>query len=209
MGISSSMNPSTFGQLVTFTANVTPNGGTAGLTGTITFSINNVVMKVVTLDGSSNSATWTASFAGGDTAVTAVYSGDDNYTGSQNMLTQTVSRAASTTGIVSALNPSTYGQSVMFTATVTGLAGNVMPTGTVTFMDNGTPIGTVTLNSAGAASFPTTALTVGSHTITAMYNSDGNYAASSASLTQAVNAAGGTISGHTYLDVSGNGLSAR
>ena len=77
----------------------------------------------------------------------------------------------------------------------------------VTFFDNGTPIGNGVL-SGGVASFTTKNLTVGSHSITAMYNPDGNYAGSMGGMTQCVNAAAGTISGHTYFDVTGNGLTA-
>jgi parallel beta-helix repeat protein len=208
-GITSSLNPSTYGQSVTFTATVTPAGGSAPLTGTISFLVNNTVMQVVTLDGTSNSATWTTSFAAGDTAVTAVYSGDDDYTGSQNVLSQEVDRAGTIATVVSSLNPADFGQIVTLMATVTGQAGNgEVPTGTVTFMDNGTPIGTVTLDGSGMASLDANQLTIGSHDISVMYNSDDNFAASSGSLTQNVNAAGGTISGHTYFDVTGNGPSA-
>jgi len=44
-----------------------------------------------------------------------------------------------------------------------------VPTGTVSFLDGGAPIGTGTLNASGVATFATTALAVGSHNITASY----------------------------------------
>jgi len=73
---------------------------------------------------------------------------------------------------------------VTFTATVTGSS----PTGTVTFRDGSTILGTGTLTAAGTATFTTSSLTVGSHPITATYNGNGiNLPSTSAVLTQAVN----------------------
>ena len=102
--------------------------------------------------------------------------------------TQTVSgsitSAVTTTSLSSSLNPSQVGQSVTFTATVTG-AGT--PTGSVTFMDGGAVIGTATL-AGGAATFSTATLTLGSHTITASYGGSASFSAStSVALIQAVN----------------------
>src|SRR5207237_7125945 len=90
--------------------------------------------------------------------------------------------------VASSVNPSAFGQSVTFTATVTATApGTGTPTGTVTFKDGATPIGTNTL-SAGQTTFTTSSLSVASHTISAVYNGDGNFNAStSPNLTQTVN----------------------
>ncbi|MGO9018679.1 MAG: Ig-like domain-containing protein, partial [Syntrophobacteraceae bacterium] len=96
----------------------------------------------------------------------------------------------STTGTVkSSLNPSTYGQSVTFTAAVTG-PGSAAPSGTVTFYNGATSIGTGTLSS-GTASLTTSSLGVGTQSITATYGGDGNYSSSSSStaLSQVVNKA--------------------
>ena len=61
------------------------------------------------------------------------------------------------------------------------------PTGSVTFLDGDNSLGTVTLDVNGNATLTTSALTVGSHTITAQYSGDATYDDSSASLTQTVN----------------------
>jgi streptogramin lyase len=88
------------------------------------------------------------------------------------------------TSLVSSANPSVVGQQVTFTATVsTGPAAGEP----VTFMDGYTTLGTATLNSADQATFTTSTLAVGSHTITAVYGGDSFFLASSASLTQTVN----------------------
>lgn len=96
------------------------------------------------------------------------------------------SLAATTTALVSSLNPSNAGQSVTFTATVTSASGT--PTGTVTFKDGSTSLGTITL-SGGQAQLSTSTLSAGSHSITATYSGDSTYSASASStLTQTVNA---------------------
>jgi hypothetical protein len=94
----------------------------------------------------------------------------------------------STTTLTSSLNPSTSGQSVTFTATVTGPSGNTtVPTGTVTFNDGFAPIGMSNLNASGQATFATSALSVANHNISASYSGDSNFAAStSGSLIQTV-----------------------
>ena len=91
-----------------------------------------------------------------------------------------------TTTVVSDLNPSTFGDSVTFTAHVTATSG--IPTGTVTFNDGGVMIGMGMLNGTGDATFTTSALTGGSHVITATYNGDStNSTSTSPYLLQVVN----------------------
>ena len=91
--------------------------------------------------------------------------------------------AGSTVALSSSQNPSSAGQAVRFTATVSG----VTPTGTVTFFDGGTQLGTATL-SAGTASLTIASLSTGIHSITARYSGDINNAANtSAALLQTVN----------------------
>lgn len=86
--------------------------------------------------------------------------------------------------LTSSLNPSQFGQSVTFTAKVTG----VSPTGTVTFKDGATVLGTGTLNANGQAIFTTSSLSSGNHAITAVYGGDANNARSTSPvLTQVVN----------------------
>jgi hypothetical protein len=102
----------------------------------------------------------------------------------------TVNKPASATGLVSSQNPAVSGQSVTFTATVTGGGGT--PTGTVDFKDGATVIGSaVALNGSGVAQFTPSSLTVATHTISAVYSGSAFYAAStSANLSQVVSKAG-------------------
>jgi subtilase family serine protease len=86
--------------------------------------------------------------------------------------------SATTTTLISSPNPANFGVLVTFTATVT-TTGSTAPTGTVTFNDGTTAIGTGALSTVGGfqvATFTTSTLTVGTHSITAVYGGDTNNA---------------------------------
>jgi hypothetical protein len=97
-----------------------------------------------------------------------------------------VAVAKTTTTLVSSVNPSASKQAVTFTATVKSGAG--IPTGTVTFTNNGSTVGTGSLKGNGQATFTTSTLSSGSHSITAVYGGNSSFSGStSAVLTQTVN----------------------
>jgi hypothetical protein len=96
-----------------------------------------------------------------------------------------------TTAVTSSSDPSVFGQTVTFTATVTP-QGSGSPTGTVTFHDGSTTLGTSSLSS-GTATFTISTLAIGTHSITAVYSGDSNFQGSSASLNQTVNQATASI----------------
>lgn len=100
----------------------------------------------------------------------------DLYVSKRTYITNTV--------LNSSPNPSVFGQSVTFSATVSSAADSA-PTGTVTFSDEATSLGTGTLAS-GQATFTTSSLSVGSHSITAQYSGERISGVSSGSLTQNV-----------------------
>ena len=78
-------------------------------------------------------------------------------------------------GLLSSSNPALVGQPVEFTATVAAPAGvTVIPTGTVTFTDNGQELGTAGLQN-GAAELTTAFTVAGSHQIVADYSGDANF----------------------------------
>ena len=188
--LSSSLNPSTYGQAVTFTANVTGPGGTP--TGSVTFSDGATQLGTATL--SSGNATFTTSvLTAGGHSITASYSGDTNFAaGISGPLAQNVNQATTTTGAVSSTIPSIYGQPITFTATVSSLGGT--PTGTVTFTDGANTLGTRSVDPTGNATFTTASLSVGPHSITAAYGGDLNFASSASSaISQVVNQASTTL----------------
>ena len=190
---------------MTFTATVTvaSPGSTAvaAPTGTVTFYDGGTAIGTGTLAvvNGADQASYTTSVLGtASHTITAAYtSGDGNFNASSasSPITQVVAKANTTTSVITSNNSIMSGQPVTFTATVTvaspGSTAVAYPTGTVTFYDGGTAIGTGTLAvSAGGdqASYTTSAGTA-SHTITAAYTSgDGNFNASpaSSSITQVI-----------------------
>jgi uncharacterized repeat protein (TIGR03803 family) len=252
--LSSSLNPSVYGQSVTFTAVVAASSGSVTPTGTVQFSVDGVLQGMpVALSGGDASFTTSlltvvthsitaaytpasgsgfnpssatplsqvvvqavltvtannanravgapnpaftvtySGFANGDTA--AVLSGSPALSTTATALSPagiypiTVMQGtlmaanytfsfvagmlsvgpASTTTLVSSLNPSVYGQSVTFTAVVSAPAGSGTPTGTVQLSVDGVPEGLPVTLSGGDASFATSALTAGTHSIAASY----------------------------------------
>jgi len=170
-------NPSQFADNLTFKATVSANlPGNGFPTGTVDFMDGSDVIATGTLSG--GEATWsTTALALGTHTITAVYESDGNYaTSTSGSITQTVSTAATATALDSSDLSPMFGESVTFTATVTSPAGT--PTGGVSFKDGGSEIATRTL-SGGVATFATSALPVGPHTITVDYAGDGTYLVSS------------------------------
>ena len=120
----------------------------------------------------------------GNQTVTATDTVTASITGTSSTI-NVGQKATSNTTLASSQNPSSFGQSVTFTATVTG--GGV-PTGAVTFKDGATVLGTGSLNAGAQATFAIASLSIGTHSITAAYSGDViNLASTSAALAQAVN----------------------
>jgi len=181
--LTATVNPSAYGQSVTFTATVSSSSGTP--TGSVTFKDGTTTLATVALSAGVAKYT-TATLAVGTHSITAVYGGSTTFsTSTSAAVSQVVNKATTTTALASSLNPSTHGQSVTFTATVKPQYTGT-PAGTVTFKDGTTTLGTITL-SAGVAKYTTTALATGKHSISATYNGGASFTASSATLTQTVN----------------------
>ena len=202
--VASTLNPSGYGQAVSFTATVTGSNPT----GTVQFSIDGSSFgsPVTLVSGTATSAN-ISTLAVGTHAIAVTYSGDAINGTSTGSLGQIVSPANVGVVVVSSLNPTVYGQSVTFTATMNAASGLVRRngakpmdvTGTVTWSSN-TGCGTVPVSyTAGTgtatATCTTTILPVGSaDQIAANYSGDSNHNAGSGSVSQEVDAAGTTVS---------------
>jgi hypothetical protein len=201
--VTSSANPSVYGQAVTLTATVTANPPGSGTpTGTVQFYIDGVAQaSPVSLSGGAASIALPV-LDPGNYSITAVYSSSTDFLASDNTtnpLGQVVNPDPTTTIISSSANPSVFGQPVTFTATVTANPpGSGTPSGTVTFFDGTTNLGSETLTSGGGgdqASVTATNLPVGTQAITASYSGDKDFLGSggagsvSVPLTQTVNPA--------------------
>jgi hypothetical protein len=197
--LTSSANPSVFGQTVTFTATISVTAPGAGTpTGNVTFRDNGVnIGGCASQTVAANVATCTlTTLAVGTHPITATYNGDASFNASSvsNIISQLVNKADVTVALSSGPNPSVFGQLVTFTATLSVTAPGVgTPTGNVTFRDNGVNIATCSSQTvtAGTATCSLSVLAVGTHPVTATYNGDGNFNASSTSniINQVVNKA--------------------
>ena len=174
----SNLNPSTYGQAVTFAATVTGVGGVP--TGTVTFKDGAAIVGTLPLNALGQAALTTNPLLAGGHSLTAVYGGDANFlAGASAPLVQTIVQANTTTVLVSELNPASLGDAVTFAAAVTARApGSGIPTGTITFRDGAAVLATVPLNGLGQAGLTATTLSLGPHAITATYNGDANFAGS-------------------------------
>jgi hypothetical protein len=165
-----------FGQAVTFTATVAGVApSTATPTGSVTFKDGTTLLRTVVLSGGSASFT-TTNLAVASHPITVIYNGNGNFKGSGPATSGvTVSQDATTAVVSSSVSSSVYGQAVTLKAVVTAASpGSGTPTGSVTFFDGVMPLGRATLSS-GVASLKTTALAVGSNSISVVYDGDGNF----------------------------------
>jgi hypothetical protein len=181
-------NPSIFGEPVTLSATVTSTAGAPPNGEIITFKSGTISLGTGTLSSGMASLTTTA-LLGGTDSITSAYGGDADFAGSTSTaVSQVVGKASSSTTLKSSLNPSTYGQSVTLTASVSGQFGGTV-TGTVTFSNGSTSLGSVSL-SGNSAGLTTTALPSGTDSITAVYGGDTNFTGSTSNtVSQVVNTA--------------------
>ncbi|HUR98112.1 MAG TPA: Ig-like domain repeat protein [Pyrinomonadaceae bacterium] len=219
--VTSNVDPSVFGQPVTFTATVS----TAGM-GTPTGSVQfldgvTLVGGPVALNASGVATLTTSTLSVGNHAITASYGGAsaactgtfNASVGSLPTNPQTVNQASTTTGITSnQSNPVGTGVPVTFTATVSPVApGAGTRTGSVTFFRDGDPVcPSRALNGSAQATCTITFTIAGNYNITAQYSGDTNFASSSSNtfVQQAVGptAANTNVSGRV-LDGDGRGVS--
>ena len=194
--VSSSANPSTPGAPVTFTATVasTVKGVAAIPTGNITFKDGSSTLGSGALVPNGAPATAVATFtanslADGPHAILAQYPGDSHFLPSVSaVFDQSVGKADGVVSVtlISSANPSGLDQSVTFTAAVADTVNGepFVPTGTVSFYDGTTLLGSANLtpgSSNSMAAFSTSTLDGGSHSITAQYGGDANFAAKASS----------------------------
>jgi hypothetical protein len=166
--VTTSGSPSFVGQPVTFTATVSAKSGAVPNGETVTFTDGKNQLATVPLSGGVASFTTSALSAKRHT-IKATYAGDANFKPSSGSVKQVVELYATTTALTSSPNPSTSGQAVTFTATVS--SAGPMPTGKVVFKDGSKSIGSATLN-GGVATMVDSKLSVGTHVITAIYDGD-------------------------------------
>jgi hypothetical protein len=201
------------GDPITFTATVTGSAPSPG--GTVTFTdltysgttaVGSTLAINVPLNANGQASVTTSSLTAGNGNlgshfIRANYNGDANHPAASVSMVQKVHANASTLALVSSANPLSFGQTVSFTATVSPVPnGSGTPTGMITFQDGGTVIDQKPLSSGGVVCRPTDVshsceasitipnLATGNHNIVATYASDTQFAASTGSVAQLVQA---------------------
>ncbi len=184
------------GGIVRLTATVSASSGTAPV-GTVTFTYGNSsseAIYVVATGNQTSTATYTLNpVMIGSLPITATFTGINGYSNSASAtLTETVTPTLvpTTTSLASSAQTANRGTAVTFTATVSDSFGSV-PAGSVTFLDGTAVLGTIPVTGSGAsaatATFATSTLDSGSHTITATFVGAPGYGNStSAALTQTI-----------------------
>ena len=184
----SSPNPSLVGQAITLTATVTSSKGAPPNGEIITFYNGSAVLGTATLNAGTATLI-TSALPAGTSTIKVSYPGDSSFAASMSAgLQQVVNpaiKSATSTTLTPSLNPSIYGQKVVFTATVT-TTGPVPPTGTVVFTGTNNfgafTIGMATVNSSGVATLTRSNLNAGPYPLTAVYKGDTNNLASTSSV---------------------------
>ena len=195
VALTSSQNPAVVGQPVAFTVTVSPVSPAIGTpTGTVTFLDGTTTLGTQTLTNGQAAFTDSALSVGSHT-ITVTYSGDSSFNSAASpVLTQLVNKGTTSAGLSSSSNPSVSGQPVTLSTTVSPMAPAMgSPTGTVTFLDGRVFLGSQALSN-GTATFSTSTLAVGAHSIMVYYAGDTNFtAADSAFLAQVVNKGGSVV----------------
>jgi len=190
------------GQPVTFTSTVANTVDSAMPVGTVTFLDGALTLGTATVTAQGTATLTVSNLIIGLHGIMACYAAPTNTAGAVNfvascsafkslVVTLPPSTDATQTLVTSNVNPAYFGQAITFTSNVSTTGAFVaIPTGTVTFLDGTTPIGTGTLDSTGKASLTTSTLAVGTHPITASYAGQGVFTASvSPVYSQVVNSA--------------------
>ena len=192
--VTSLLAPVVIGQEVTFTAQVMVVGdGAETPGGTVAFFDGSTQIGIGTLDADGYAMLKTSALTAGDHVITAQYLGTASFVPSVSPeVHEIVGLDQSQTVVSSSINPSTFGQSVTFTATVMNISAVAgMPGGSVTFYDGGTIIAAaVPLDAHDMASVSLSNLSVATHQIMAVYSGDSNFASSADTLGQLVIRAG-------------------
>ncbi len=215
-----SENPATVGDCITFTATVTAADCTSP-TGTVTFFDGDTPLDTVTLvvfHGVDQAQLSISTLGAGTHAIRAVYNPTGDFAPSTSaVIDEVINKIATTTCLTLSSDSSVVvGQNITFVATVSAACDT--PNGVVTFWDGTTVLATETLEivcGVAQATFTTATLSLGSHTIRAVYEGTDTFASSTSAglLVNIVEHDSGLVAaysfnegtGHTVTDLSGHG----
>jgi Bacterial Ig-like domain (group 3)/IPT/TIG domain len=185
-----SHNPSVHGQSVTLTAKVTPGAkGAPTPEGTVAFVEKSTTLGVASLNVKGIAKFSTQSLEVGEHDVRVEYGGDGYFGPSESpVLVQDVDKATTELVLKSSRNPGPYGSATTLTATLKVLLpGSGVPDGTITFLEDGTPVAIVPLGGKKVATYSLKGHPPGTGEYQALFSGDTGYEASeSAPLNQTI-----------------------
>ena len=180
--LQSSLNPSSFGQTVTFTSQLSSTSGVP--TGDVQFSDGNTVLGSEPISGTGSSTYSTGQLTVGSHTITAAYQPTGAFPATTASLTQVVTGYATNTTLTCNPISINVGATSLLSAMVT--SSNGTPAGAITFTDGSATLGQIQLTN-GDASLSFTSQSIGTQTITATYAPTGTFTAGSASCSVTVN----------------------
>jgi Bacterial Ig-like domain (group 3)/FG-GAP-like repeat len=176
VSLAASATSAVFGSSETFTATVTAGMSNRPVpTGSVSFYDGTTLLGSVAITNGSAAFT-TASLAVGTHNVLAVYSGDTNFNpATSSPAAVTINALASAVvSLTASASSAVFGSSETFTATVAGTSNGPVPSGSISFYDGSTLLGSVAVAN-GSAAFTTASLAAGGHSIVATYSGDANF----------------------------------
>jgi murein DD-endopeptidase MepM/ murein hydrolase activator NlpD len=194
----SSQSTANAGQWVSFTDYVYPNSGSAAPTGSVAIYDNGNYVATANLVNTGygySYSTWgTSSLSVGSHTIRFAYNGNGSFQTSSASVSELIQATAVSTSsqLYSSQSTANAGQWVSFTGYVFPNSGSAAPTGSVNVYDNGNYVATANLINTGYgysyATWGTSSLSVGSHTIRFAYNGNGSFQTSSASVSELIQA---------------------
>jgi Bacterial Ig-like domain (group 3)/Putative Ig domain len=158
--------------------------GAGSPTGTVVFGLNGAALGTVAVISGQATLKVSSALLG---LASASYSGDIDFNASNSAPLRIGPSPTASVTVTSSLNPSTVGQSVTFTASIAAANGLAPPSGTIQFSDGATPLGSPIPVVLSQASYTTSALTIGSHAISASYSGDSEFPSTAGNFGQVVN----------------------
>jgi len=174
--VTATPNPALVGSTITFSATVTTNPAGGAPTGAVNFLANGTIaLGTANVDPTGKATVTNATLAAASYQITAVYAGDTNDAGSTSAaITEVVGVIPTDTTLSTATATGANSQTILVsTVQNAGVVGPI-PTGTVTFQNGATVVGTATLNADGVATLSPN-LGAGTFTIIAYYQGDATH----------------------------------
>jgi len=182
--LTASANPATYATPVVLTATVTSNGGLA--TGTVNFTDGGIAIGSAALNTGGVATLSISSLAPGTHSIVANYAGDGRASASTSTPLALNVRQTTSVALATSASPAQTLSAVLLSAAVTN-SGVTPVTGTVTFAEGTTLLGTAAVGATGHATLTVASLAAGNHTIVASYGGDNNdFSSVSPELTQGV-----------------------